>query len=132
MMPICKRCGKEFQIYGNQETKLCDDCGLDDLMESSPGYPDKSLTFKDRAATPIDSIRAFCLHCMGGSSRKAVDECTAPRCPLYPYRYGKRPSGKLIQIGVEEALRIAMNRQLPCLPLPENEQSAPEPESSTS
>jgi len=92
----------------------------------------EGLTFKDRAATPIDSIRAFCLHCMGGSSSKAVDECTAPRCPLYPYRHGRRPTGNLIQIGVQEALRITMNRQLPCPPLPENKQSASEPESSTS
>jgi len=35
------------------------------------------------------AIGAFCLSCMGYSARE-VTECTAPACPLYPYRLGGR------------------------------------------
>ena len=31
------------------------------------------------------AIRAFCLECMGYQSAE-VNRCTAPACPLYPYR----------------------------------------------
>jgi len=46
--------------------------------------------------TPIKSIRAKCLDCMGGSSNE-VKLCTmdgkqSTFCPLYPYRMGKRPT----------------------------------------
>jgi hypothetical protein len=41
------------------------------------------------AGSPLASIRLFCLECMGGS-RKEVATCTAPECPLYKLRLGKR------------------------------------------
>lgn len=40
---------------------------------------------------PMKAIRAFCLGCVGGSARD-VKECTAPGCPLYAWRFGKRPA----------------------------------------
>lgn len=40
--------------------------------------------------TPIKAIRAKCLDCCCGQF-KAVRLCTCEKCPLYPYRYGKRP-----------------------------------------
>ena len=40
--------------------------------------------------TPIKSIRAFCVYCMGGQSR-LVEGCTAPECPLFSYRQGRNP-----------------------------------------
>ncbi len=40
---------------------------------------------------PLSCIRLFCLECMGGSA-KEVAVCSAPKCPLYPLRFGKRPS----------------------------------------
>ena len=40
--------------------------------------------------TPIKAIRAKCLDCCGGVC-KMVRECTAPNCPLWPYRLGRRP-----------------------------------------
>jgi hypothetical protein len=40
--------------------------------------------------TPMKAIRAKCLDCSCGS-RKEVSECLIPDCPLYPYRFGKRP-----------------------------------------
>jgi hypothetical protein len=33
------------------------------------------------------AMRAFCLECMGYESAE-VPRCTAPTCPLYPYRRG--------------------------------------------
>jgi len=41
-------------------------------------------------ATPIRSIRAYCLDCTGGE-RATVRNCSYTWCPLYPYRMGKRP-----------------------------------------
>jgi len=40
--------------------------------------------------TPMQAIRAKCLDCCGGSA-KEVRLCTIEKCPLYPYRFGKRP-----------------------------------------
>jgi hypothetical protein len=51
----------------------------------------------DRAATsPLGAIRLNCLDCCGGSF-KAIKFCTldganSTRCPLWPFRFGKRPS----------------------------------------
>lgn len=39
--------------------------------------------------TRKNAIRRFCLECMGGSVRE-VRLCTAPNCPLYPYRMGNK------------------------------------------
>lgn len=40
--------------------------------------------------TPIKAIRAKCLDCSGGQYTE-VRLCPVERCPLYPYRMGKRP-----------------------------------------
>lgn len=40
--------------------------------------------------TPIKAIRAKCLDCSGGQYTE-VTGCVAVDCPLYPYRFGKRP-----------------------------------------
>jgi len=45
---------------------------------------------KMKKLTPIKAIRAKCLDCSGGSS-KEVRLCPAEGCPLWPYRFGKRP-----------------------------------------
>lgn len=44
--------------------------------------------------TPIKAIRAKCLDCCGGSA-KEVRGCSAPHCPLFPYRLGHRPKSNL-------------------------------------
>lgn len=41
--------------------------------------------------TPMKAIRAKCLDCCGTSHE--VRFCTIEKCPLYPYRFGKRPKG---------------------------------------
>ena len=40
--------------------------------------------------TPRKAIRAKCLDCCCGHPSE-VRICTAVKCPLYPYRMGKRP-----------------------------------------
>lgn len=40
--------------------------------------------------TPIKAIRAKCLDCCCGQA-KEVRLCPIEKCPLYPYRFGKRP-----------------------------------------
>lgn len=40
--------------------------------------------------TPIKAIREKCLDSCGNSSNE-VATCSAPNCPLYAYRFGKRP-----------------------------------------
>tara|TARA_B100001250_G_scaffold323244_1_gene286641 strand:- start:357 stop:563 length:207 start_codon:yes stop_codon:yes gene_type:complete len=40
--------------------------------------------------TPIKAIRKKCLDCACGS-HKEVRECTVIKCPIYPYRFGRRP-----------------------------------------
>lgn len=42
----------------------------------------------DDILSPLKSIRAFCLDCVGGSSNE-VKLCPSKRCALYPYRFGK-------------------------------------------
>ena len=41
--------------------------------------------------TPMKAIRAKCLDCCCGSSNE-VRLCTAEKCPLYVYRFGKNPN----------------------------------------
>lgn len=40
--------------------------------------------------TPIRAIRQKCIDCCGGSY-KEVELCHLEDCPLFPYRFGKRP-----------------------------------------
>ena len=41
--------------------------------------------------TPMKAIREKCLDCCCGSAQE-VRLCPAQKCPLWPYRMGKRPS----------------------------------------
>jgi len=38
--------------------------------------------------SPLRSIRRFCVYCFGGQAQ-LVPGCTAPSCPLFPWRSGK-------------------------------------------
>lgn len=40
--------------------------------------------------TAIRSIRAFCVECIGGAAY--VEDCTAIKCQLYPFRMGTNPN----------------------------------------
>lgn len=39
---------------------------------------------------PLKAIRAKCIDCCGGSARE-VRFCEIETCPLFPYRFGKKP-----------------------------------------
>jgi hypothetical protein len=41
--------------------------------------------------SPLKAIRKNCLICGGGSSEE-VRLCPITDCPVYPYRFGKRPA----------------------------------------
>lgn len=51
-------------------------------------------TYKEKATTPKNAIRAACVTCMGGMIAE-VARCTSEGCPLYPFRMGKNPYHKL-------------------------------------
>ena len=42
---------------------------------------------RDTKRSPLESIRAFCIECQGGSFQ-SVTECTDAACPFSPYRHG--------------------------------------------
>lgn len=44
----------------------------------------------EKKLTPMQSIRKKCLDCCCNSYSE-VRACSVNNCPLYPYRYGKRP-----------------------------------------
>ena len=52
--------------------------------------------------TPVKAIRAKCLDCSNGQ-QKEVRECSIKKCPLYPYRMGKRPKA---EENIEEEVQI--------------------------
>ena len=43
--------------------------------------------------TPQKAIRAFCIECMGFNASE-VQNCTAPLCPIYPWRMGRIKTGR--------------------------------------
>jgi len=43
--------------------------------------------------TPVRSIKNYCIWCMNGDKNE-VKNCTSDDCPLYLYRFGKRPKTK--------------------------------------
>jgi len=44
-------------------------------------------------SSPLKAIRAMCLECVGYVTEE-VKACTAPDCPLYPFRLGRSVRGK--------------------------------------
>jgi len=41
--------------------------------------------------TAMKSIRQYCLECSGGVPKEARN-CNITNCPLYPYRFGRKPT----------------------------------------
>lgn len=56
--------------------------------------------------TPLQSIKSFCVDCMGGQPR-LVKDCMAKNCALYEYRLGKSRHKREI---TEEQRQIAAER----------------------
>jgi hypothetical protein len=46
--------------------------------------------YRAQATSPTKAIRAMCVYCMNGQPRE-VAKCTAPNCPLFPFRMGFNP-----------------------------------------
>ncbi len=57
--------------------------------------------------TPTKAIRLFCIECMG-YSLPDIPKCTAPLCPLHPYRMGNAHTGRK---GNAAALQRAKSEQ---------------------
>ncbi|MFZ1935241.1 MAG: hypothetical protein WAU84_16095 [Thermoguttaceae bacterium] len=70
------------------------------------------MKMRTKPLTPLKAIRANCLGCSGGSPAE-VRLCVIPECPLYGYRFGKRPktvqkanekrAAKKTRVGVEKS-----------------------------
>lgn len=59
--------------------------------------------------SPVKAISAFCIECCGGSANE-VKLCTAPKCALYPFQFGKNPYREKREYTDEE--RQAMRERL--------------------
>jgi hypothetical protein len=55
---------------------------------------------KERVPTPVKTIRLKCLDCCG-QQWKEVKLCRELACPLWPYRFGKRPAEEDAQAHIE-------------------------------
>jgi len=54
-------------------------------LEQMPSWSRIRYMKAMRGKSPTTAITAFCLECVGWQ-RQEVSLCTAPACPLYPYR----------------------------------------------
>src|SRR5215831_147637 len=43
--------------------------------------------------SPLQAVRRHCLWCCDGSANE-VRLCAATGCPMYPFRFGRRPTGE--------------------------------------
>jgi hypothetical protein len=62
-------------------------------------------------ATPVASIRNHCLECCGYQPSE-VELCTAPKCWLWPWRFGRTPEGAARQ-GKDSGVEAQTRRILP-------------------
>lgn len=53
---------------------------------------------------PVKAIRAKCLRCTCDNPVE-VDKCPITDCPLYPFRYGKNPYRRPVNLSDEERAR---------------------------
>lgn len=66
-----------------------------EVRNSAEGCTISSIAGQRRKArnpnSPLEAIRSRCYDCAGFEWRE-VRECAVTECPLYPFRYGKRPA----------------------------------------
>lgn len=60
---------------------------------------------QDDYVSPLKSIRKFCLECVGSSNE--VKRCSAEKCCLFPYRFGKNPFTKRREYTDEQKAELA-------------------------
>lgn len=60
---------------------------------------------------PMKAIREKCLDCCAGSSLE-VKLCNVENCPLFPFRFGKNPFRKKVEMSEErkQALREGLEK----------------------
>jgi len=86
-------------------------------MDDIPKAPKRVTRFLKRRrepgeiATPVASIRNFCLECCGYQPSE-VELCTAPKCWLWPWRFGRTPEGAARQ-GKDSDVEPQTRRILP-------------------
>ena len=73
-----------------------------------------------RYKNPIKVIKQFCSHCMGWQP-SLVEGCTAPECPLFPWRRGKNPyrkpkTDKAIAQAKSQLVRLNLRKKHGSLP----------------
>lgn len=64
-------------------------------------------TNKKEIKNPVKAIRAFCLECLG--TYEEIKVCSATKCPLYLFRFGKNPY-RAERIITEEQRQAASDR----------------------
>ena len=81
---FCKECaGSAYQ------TAEC--CGHQLLTGGNPKGACRFYPYRQGNGRPsMKVIRKHCLECMGG----LVAECWSPECPVWPYRFGRRPKAE--------------------------------------
>lgn len=57
------------------------------------------------APSMAKAIRAKCLDCCGGE-RVEVRQCWALKCPLFPYRFGKKPKAAINSLGKYYTVKV--------------------------
>ena len=59
-------------------------------------------TRKSNKLQPLQAVRAHCLECCNGSPGE-VRKCDAKSCPLWPHRFGQKPTEELLN-GIDDRL----------------------------
>lgn len=83
------------RMHEEAEIPEDDDEALDEneVAETHEDMDRIEAKYRARATSPLRAIRTFCVLCMG-CQPKMVAKCSAPKCPLYPFRMGKNPFQK--------------------------------------
>lgn len=89
-----------MNIYVNGELEYMDTVE-EDIEEEVDDLDSDSKTL-----TPIKAIRAKCMDCCC-YQRNEVAACPCTNCPLWPYRFGKRP----VVEGQEKKKRVLTDKQ---------------------
>lgn len=74
-------------------------------------HADASPTQHQGPRNPVKVIRQYCLWCTNGSPRE-VELCSAPECPLYPWRFGRNPYRKPRSKKAREAAKANIKKAI--------------------
>lgn len=87
--------------YGNNAfQKMTDDSKKDPVETDCPVLSakiSKDEALRIRVANPLKAIRMNCLSCMVDSAHE-INDCVSMACPLYLFRFGRRPTLEELEI----------------------------------